>query len=255
MTNRKKIIAGNWKMFTVPSESQILAEDIIKRLEETNQSEIIIFPPYVSLDRVNKAILNSSLHLGAQDLHWETQGAITGKISGDMLSNIGVSHVIIGHSEQRVYFHESDQTVNKKIKAALTHKLIPVICVGETKEERNEKKVEEIIFKQLRLAFQGLSAIEANACIIAYEPVWAIGTGITATPQQVQEVHSYIRKSYSQIYDETGAIKSHILYGGSLKPENAKELLSCQDVDGGLIGGASLNASAFCEIVHISNQI
>jgi len=187
--------------------------------------------------------------LGAQDVHWEAKGAYTGKVSCAMLKSVGVTYVIIGHSEQRTYFHETNETVNKKVKASLTSGLLPIICVGETLDERKSGKMQSVVESHVRGGFAGLSKDDALKCTIAYEPVWAIGTGETATPDQANEAHAFIRKILASIYDADLAQKIVIQYGGSMKPDNAKLLLSKSDVDGGLIGGAALKVDDFAGIV------
>jgi triosephosphate isomerase (TIM) len=246
---RKKFIAGNWKMNTTCDEACKLAQDIVAAMGNVSDVDIAICPPYTNLSEVAKIIKNSTVKLGAQDVFWEASGAYTGKISCAMLKNVGVAYVIIGHSEQRQYFHETDETVNKKVKAALAAGLLPIICVGETLEERKSGKMNAIIERQTKGAFTGLSKDDVGKCTIAYEPVWAIGTGETATPQQANEAHIFIRKIIAGLYNESVASALRIQYGGSMKPDNAKELLAQSDVDGGLIGGASLKAASFLGIV------
>jgi triosephosphate isomerase len=198
---------------------------------------------------VSDIVKGSSIKLGAQDVHWEAKGAYTGKVSCTMLKSVGVTYVIIGHSEQRTYFHETNETVNKKVKASLTSGLLPIICVGETLDERKSGKMQSVVESHVRGGFAGLSKDDALKCTIAYEPVWAIGTGETATPDQANEAHAFIRKILASIYDADLAQKIVIQYGGSMKPDNAKLLLSKSDVDGGLIGGAALKVDDFAGIV------
>lgn len=250
---RRKILAGNWKMYKTVEESAALAKQIVDALKASpSSSEVVICPTYLALDRVSQVIAGSPVLLGAQDMHWESQGAYTGKISGDMLKALGVTYVILGHSEQRAYFHESDETVNKKIRKVLSEGLKPIVCVGETLEERESEITEKVVETQLRGAYAGISALEVLQTVVAYEPVWAIGTGRTASPEQAQEVHHFIRKLMASLYGSTTAEALRIQYGGSMKPENAAELLSQPDVDGGLIGGASLKADAFLGIIASS---
>ncbi|MFH2033977.1 MAG: triose-phosphate isomerase, partial [Candidatus Margulisiibacteriota bacterium] len=233
---RKIVIAGNWKM----NKTLVEASDLVKKLKELvkdiKDRTIIVCPPYPALDAVSREISNSNIELGAQNLFWEDKGAYTGEVSAPMLKAANCVYVIIGHSERRQYFGETDQTVNKKIFAALKHNLFPIVCVGETLEEREANKTFDVIKKQIADGFAGLSADQWEKIIIAYEPVWAIGTGKTATPEQAQEVHAYIRGLLPK--DVVHGIR--ILYGGSMKPDNAKELLAKPDIDGGLIGGAAL---------------
>ena len=246
---RKIFIAGNWKMNTTVEEAASLAKDIAEKMGTVTDVDIAVCPPYTNLAAVAEAIKGSTVKLGAQDVHWEEKGAYTGKISCAMLKSVGVTYVIIGHSEQRQYFNETNETVNKKVKATLAADLLPIICVGETLEERKSGKMNAVIEAQTKGAFEGLSKEDALKCTIAYEPVWAIGTGETATPQQANEAHIFIRKIVAGIFDEQTAGEIRIQYGGSMKPGNAGELLAQTDVDGGLIGGAALKADSFFGIV------
>ncbi len=254
-----KLVAGNWKMFQTPSQAEVLAQQIKREIlqkvklsviKDNHLYGVLVCPPYVCLERVRNIIKDTGIYLGAQDLHWESQGAYTGKISGDMLKDLGVSHVLIGHSEQRTYFHETDGNVNKKIKSALEHDLIPIVCVGETLEQRDSGKVKQTISSQVTRAFDKIPLDKAVKSIIAYEPCWAIGTGRSASVGQAQEVHQIIRELFSDLYGKDASIELSILYGGSVKPENAAALFGCKDIDGGLIGGASLKASQFVKIVE-----
>ena len=247
--DRKKFIAGNWKMNTTVDDACKLAKDIVDTMGTVIDVDIAICPPYTNLSEVAKVINGSTVKLGAQDVHWEASGAFTGKVSCAMLKSVGVTYVIIGHSEQRQYFHETDETVNKKVKAALAAGLLPIICVGETLDERKSGKMDAVIDRQTRGAFAGLSREETLKCTIAYEPVWAIGTGETATPEQANDAHIFIRNILAALYGKETADEIRIQYGGSMKPENAKELLAKSDVDGGLIGGAALKAASFFGIV------
>ena len=217
--------------------------------QENGNVEVVICPTYPVLASVDDVLKGGKVALGAQDMHWEDQGAYTGKISADMLLDVGVKFVILGHSEQRTYFHETNETVNKKTKKALAAGLLPIVCVGETLEEREAGKTNDVIADHVRGAFAGIPKEDAAKCVIAYEPVWAIGTGKTATSDQAQEAHAFIRGLLIELYDADLAQSVRIQYGGSMKPENAGELLSKPDVDGGLIGGASLKADSFLGIV------
>jgi triosephosphate isomerase len=246
---RKKFIAGNWKMNTTLEEAVALAKDVVNTMGTTSDVDIAICPPYTSLYAVSEVLKGSTVKLGAQDVHWEAKGAFTGKVSCAMLKSVGVTYVIIGHSEQRTYFHETNDTVNKKVKATLAAGLLPIICVGETLEERKSGKMDTVIESHTVGAFAGISAEDALKCTIAYEPVWAIGTGETATPQQANEAHIFIRKLLTKLYGTSTAEQIRIQYGGSMKADNAKALLGQSDVDGGLIGGASLKAADFSGIV------
>jgi len=248
--SRKKFIAGNWKMNTTVSEAVALAKGVVEAVGGVGDVDVAVCPPYTNLGAVSEAIKGSNVKLGAQDVHWEARGAFTGKVSCDMLKAVGVTYVIIGHSEQRQYFHETDETVNKKTKAVLAAGLLPIVCVGETLEEREGGKMEAVIDRQTRGAFAGISAADAARCTIAYEPVWAIGTGKTATPQQANEVHVSIRSILTQLFGNETSGGMRIQYGGSMKPDNAKDLLAQSDIDGGLIGGAALKAVDFAGIVQ-----
>ncbi len=252
----KKLIIGNWKMYKTTSEAEVLAKALVQELSDIPDTtcEIVICPPYTSLDRVSLKLKNSKIKLGAQDLHWQGQGAFTGKVSGDMLKDIDVDFVIIGHSEQRTYFHESNESINKKIITAIKYELSPVVCVGETLLEREDIQAgswQKVITTQLTESLRGLSNEIIAKIVLAYEPVWAIGTGRTANSNQAQEVHCFIRSLLKEItHSETIAREIRILYGGSVKPENAKDLFTCKDIDGGLIGGASLEVHSFAKIVR-----
>jgi triosephosphate isomerase len=247
---RKKFIAGNWKMNTTLEEAVSLAKGVAEAVGKQSDVDVAVCPPYISLSAVAEAVKGSNVKLGAQDVHWEAKGAFTGKVSCAMLKSVGVTYVIIGHSEQRQYFGETDETVNKKTKAALAAGLLPIVCVGETLSERKGGQMDAVIDRQTRGAFAGIGAGDAAKCTIAYEPVWAIGTGETATPQQANEVHIFIRNILTQLYGKDVSDGMRIQYGGSMKPDNAKDLLAQSDVDGGLIGGAALKAPDFAGIVH-----
>ncbi len=247
---RKNFIAGNWKMNTTQDEARALAKDVVAAVGSVTDVDVAVCPPFTNLLAVAEVIKGSNVKLGAQDVHWEAKGAFTGKVSCAMLKSVGVTYVIIGHSEQRTYFGETDETVNKKTKAVLASGLLPIVCVGETLDERKSGKMNSVIEHQVRGAFEGISAADAVKCTVAYEPVWAIGTGETATPQQANEVHVFIRKLLAELFGKENADAMRIQYGGSMKPDNAKALLAESDVDGGLIGGAALKASDFAGIVQ-----
>jgi triosephosphate isomerase len=247
---RIPIIAGNWKMFKTDQEAFGLASDLKIRLEDVAGVTVVICPPFTSLYSVKKALGNSSILLGAQNMHWEEKGAYTGEVSPAMLLTAGCKYVIIGHSERRTYFHETDESVNLKVKAALEFNLSPIICLGETLEQREANKTEEIIEVQVEGAFKDLGAQEAEKTVIAYEPVWAIGTGKTATPEQANEVHLFIRQILTSEFGKECGGRINILYGGSVKPENSKELLNMPEIDGALVGGASLDTKSFEKIVR-----
>ncbi len=249
MSRRKPMIAGNWKMFKTVPEAVETAEKLAKLLSEPPEAEVMIAPTYVQLHAVSKALEGTPVKLGAQDLHWEKQGAFTGAISAGMLVSAGCSYVIIGHSERRQYFGETDETVNKKIRAALENGLKPIMCVGETEKQRENEETFSVLDKQVEIGLKDIPCNELASLVIAYEPVWAIGTGKTATSGQAQEVHQYIRGLVERICGNSLAKTVRILYGGSVKPDNAKELMAMPDLDGALVGGASLDAETFGKIV------
>jgi len=244
---RTKIVAGNWKMNKTASEAGALIADIRKELNDGNVAvEVVVCPPFTDLKAAADALAGSKIGLGAQNMHWESNGAYTGEVSAAMLKDLGVKYVIIGHSERRQYCAETDETVNKKTKAALAAGLIPLVCIGETLAEREGGKMETVIVTQAK---KGLEGVDLSKVVIAYEPVWAIGTGRTASPAQAQEVHALIRKTLTEMVGAAIADTVRIQYGGSMKPDNAKELMSCPDIDGGLIGGAALKGDSFAAIV------
>ncbi len=243
---RTKIVAGNWKMNKTASEAAALVTEIRKAANDGNGAvEVVVCPPFTDLAAAAEALKGSKIGLGAQNMHWQANGAYTGEVSAEMLKDLGVKYVIIGHSERRQYFAETDETVNLKTKAAIAAGLVPIVCVGELLEERQGGKMEEVVVRQVKT---GLAGVDMATVVIAYEPVWAIGTGLTATPEQAQEVHALIRKTLQEMF---GAVADtvRIQYGGSMKPDNAKELMSCADIDGGLIGGAALKGDSFAAIV------
>ena len=246
---RKKVIAGNWKMNMLPNEA-IKCIDELGPLVKNTENEVVLCVPYTDLFYCLLTAQNTNIKIGAQNMHWEENGAYTGEISGEMLKAIGVEYVIIGHSERRQYFAETDETVNKKIKAAFKYELKPIVCVGETLEQREEGKEKEIVTNQIEKALEGLSDEQVANTIIAYEPIWAIGTGKTATKEDANEMTKAIREKISNIYGQIVADRVIIQYGGSVKSSNAKELFSMSDIDGGLVGGASLTAEEFAKIVN-----
>lgn len=249
---RNPIIAGNWKLNKTVSDAVLLTTDLAELVDNISDVEIVVAPVFTALSNVHDVINGTNIQLAAQDLYWEDSGAFTGEVSAPMLKDVGCDYVIIGHSERRQYFGETNETVNQKVKAALSHELKPIICVGELLEERETGKTEAVIEDHVKGGIGDLTESEMESCIIAYEPVWAIGTGKTATPDQAQEVHSFIRDILKDCYSDKLASKIRIQYGGSVKPENAAELMSQQDVDGALVGGASLDAESFAEIVKQS---
>ncbi len=245
---RKPIIAGNWKMNKTPEEAAELVRELVPLVADA-EAEVVVCPPFVCLDAVRKEAAGSNIKLGAQNVHFEKHGAYTGEISADMLLAMGVEYVIIGHSERRQYFGETDCTVNKRAKAALAAGLKPIICVGESLEEREKGVTNELVGMQTKLALQGIPAEEVDKVVIAYEPIWAIGTGKTATAAEANETIGAIRKAIAQVYGEEVASKVRIQYGGSMNPKNASELMAQSEIDGGLIGGASLKAEDFSKVV------
>lgn len=246
---RKPIIAGNWKMHKTIAEALEFVNDVKDKVNNDNV-EAVICAPFTLLKDLKEATKGTNIKIGAQNMHFEESGAYTGEVSGKMLKSIGVEYVIIGHSERRQYFNETDESVNKKIKAAFANELKPIVCVGETLEEREANKTEEIITKQTELALQGLTAEQVENTIIAYEPIWAIGTGKTATAEDANNSIKSIRDKICQIYGQNIANGVIIQYGGSVKSSNAKELFEMSDIDGGLVGGASLKPDEFAKIVN-----
>ncbi len=247
-TIEKPFIAGNWKMHkTVPE-----AVDLVKELDEEGgkleKAQLVVIPPFTALKEVSKALEGSIIQIGAQNLYWEDQGAFTGEVSAPMLKDVGCTYVVIGHSERRQYFGETNETVNKKIKAALKHGLTPIMCIGESLEEREDGQTMTKVKTQIAEGLQGLGTEDIRQIILAYEPIWAIGTGRTATPDQAQEVHRFIRESLSEKHGNDVASCAIILYGGSVKPENTLSLLKEKDINGALVGGASLKAESFIGI-------
>lgn len=247
---RKIIVAGNWKMNMNISNGAQLAAEVVEKAKDVSNVEVVVCPTYLALSKVKEVIDGTNVVLGAQDCHWEDDGAYTSKISASMLKDAGVVYVIIGHSEPRTYFGETDETVNKKVKKALSIGLKPIICVGETLEEREKEITEDVVGTQMKGAYDGLSVEDAANTVVAYEPVWAIGTGKVATTQQAQDVHAFIRKLLTELYSDEVAQGIRIQYGGSMKPDNAGELLGQTDIDGGLIGGAALKAESFLGIIQ-----
>ncbi len=246
---RRKVIAGNWKMNMLPDEAMAFIEQLTPLVKDTKH-EVILCVPYTDLFYSLLTAQGTNIKIGAQNMHWEEKGAYTGEVSGKMLKSIQVEYVIIGHSERRQYFAETDETVNKKIKAALQNELKPIVCVGETLEQREAGEAQNIITTQTKLALEGLSKQQMQNVMIAYEPIWAIGTGKTATSNDANESIKAIRKQISELYGEEVAQNTIILYGGSVKPENSKELFSTSDIDGGLVGGASLKVEDFEKIIN-----
>jgi triosephosphate isomerase len=246
---RKKLIAANWKMYKNPDQTRDFFRDFLPMVSAHDRDEIAVCPPFVDLPAAVEAVKGSRIAIGGQDVYWEKEGAFTGEISTGMLLSVGCTHVIIGHSERRQYFGETDDTVNLKLKAALEAGLVPIVCVGEVLEEREAGITEDVLRRQCTRAFHKLSGKKAAKLVVAYEPVWAIGTGKTATPQLASEAHALIRGEVAKNLGDEIANNLRILYGGSVKPDNAKALMSEEEIDGALVGGASLDAKSFAAIV------
>jgi len=253
--HRKKLIAGNWKMNKSAAEAAELARDIVIAAGRNADVEIVVCPPFTALETVGRAVDGTSIKLGAQNMHHERSGAYTGEVSAPMLRALFATHVILGHSERRSYFGETDAFINKKVLAALKNQLKPILCVGETLAEREAGSTLKVVQTQLEGALDGIAKDQASSVVIAYEPVWAIGTGKVATTEQAQEVHAFIRELLVKLFGESTAQKVRILYGGSMKPSNAPELLAQKDIDGGLIGGASLEARSFLELITAAGAV
>ena len=247
---RKKLMAANWKMYKTPDQTRDFFRDLLPLISDHTRDEIAVCPPFVCVPAAVDAAKGSNIAIGGQNLHWEKEGAYTGEISAGMLLATGCTHVIIGHSERRQYFGETDDTVNLKLKIALEAGLTPIVCVGEVLEEREAGLTEDVLRRQCLRAFHAISGRKAGKLVVAYEPVWAIGTGKTATPQLAAEAHVLIRGEAAKAFGDKLADSLRILYGGSVKPENAKALMSEEEIDGALVGGASLNASSFASIVN-----
>ena len=246
---RRVIIAGNWKMYKTISEAISLVTLLKRSVYKEENIDIVVCPPFTALGEVNEVLSGSNIILGAQDVYWESQGAYTGEISPLMLKELGCKFVIVGHSERRNYFNETNEMVNKKAKAALAAGLSPIVCVGERLDQREAGRTFEIVKDHIENSLAGFNKQEILRTIIAYEPVWAIGTGRTATPEQAQEVHSFIRRLLEERYDKDTARATRIQYGGSVKPDNITSLIIKEDIDGALVGGASLDAEKFSQIV------
>ncbi|HPN36854.1 MAG TPA: triose-phosphate isomerase [Melioribacteraceae bacterium] len=247
---RKKIVAGNWKMFNNLNQSITLISEIKQELANIDTNcEVVICPPFTSLETASTLTKDSPIAIGSQNMYFEESGAYTGEISADMLLSVGCEYVILGHSERRTIFKETDELINKKVKKAIAKGLKPIFCIGETLQEREENRTEKVIEVQVKAGLNSVTAEEFKNVVIAYEPVWAIGTGKTATPDQAQEVHKFIRNLLVELYGNDIANNTVIQYGGSVKPENAKELLAQADIDGALVGGACLKAVSFIDII------
>jgi triosephosphate isomerase len=246
---RKKVIAANWKMFKTPDETFAFIQAFLREVSGHNRDEIVLCPPYVDIATAVQAARHSNVQIGAQNMYWEKEGAFTGEISAKMIQAAGCTHVIIGHSERRQYFGETDDTVNRKLLAALDTGLVPIVCVGEVLQERESGLTEEVLRRQITGAFRTVSGDKAGPIVVAYEPVWAIGTGKTATPAIAADAHRVIRAEAAKAFGQTAADNLRILYGGSVKPDNAKALMSQSEIDGALVGGASLDPTSFTAIV------
>ena len=252
---RKKIIAGNWKMNKTVAESVELVEELQRLHADQTAVDVVVCPPYTSLKSVSDILSNTQIHVGSQNISAEDSGAYTGEISHEMLKELYVRYVIIGHSERREYFQESDDLINRKVLKALEKNLKPILCVGESLEQRESGITEEVVEKQIRLGLRDINPDMYSDVVIAYEPVWAIGTGKTATAQQAQDVHYFIRCLIKEMVGLDASNVVRIQYGGSMKPSNAEELLSQADIDGGLIGGASLDAVSFGSLIDSASRI
>jgi len=253
--SRKIVIAGNWKMHKTNAEALQLANQIKMKTTNIKQTGMIICPPFTALSAVADITKDTSIGLGGQDMCYEKEGAFTSAISAGMIKSTAATYVIIGHSERRQYFGDTDEIVNKKVKMALEFGLKPIVCIGESLEQREENITAQVVTNQVRLGLQDLKPEQMAQIILAYEPIWAIGTGKTASPAQAQEVHGVLRKVIGEIFGQATAEQLVIQYGGSVKPENAKDLLSQADIDGALVGGACLNADSFAEIIHIAEGL
>jgi triosephosphate isomerase (TIM) len=251
---RTPIIAGNWKLNKGPAAAAALARGVRERVAGRQGVDVVLAPPFVSLPAVQAVLVGSDLGLAAQNLHWEDSGAFTGEISAPMLREVGCDFVIIGHSERRQHFGETDETVNFKVNAALAHGLVPIVCIGETLEEREDGRTNDRVEIQLRGGLTGLTGDQMRRVVLAYEPIWAIGTGRTATDEQAQEVHGFIRRVLTQRFDDDVAEAVRVQYGGSVKPDNVAGLMAMPDIDGALVGGASLTVESFCALVEAGSH-
>ncbi len=247
---RHPFIAGNWKMFKTVRETVAYVREFSALVKAINDVEIVLAPPFTALHAAAEAARNSNVGISGQDLHWEREGAFTGEVSGSMVREAGAEYVIIGHSERRQYFGDTDATVNRKLHAALNARLIPIVCIGETLDERERNETLAVLDRQIKDGFDGITGEQVGALVIAYEPVWAIGTGRTATAAQAQEAHAHIRQRLRQWFGGPAADECHVIYGGSVKPDNTRDLVGQPDVDGALVGGASLEIKSFSEIIR-----
>ena len=251
---RTPIIAGNWKLNKTSREAIVLVEELKREVADLEGVDMVVCPPFTALESVSEALIETNIAVGAQNVYWADSGAFTGEISAPMLKDFGVQYVIVGHSERRQYFGETNETVNKRLRAALAHGLTPIVCVGENLAEREAGKTFAVIQTQVQGSLAGLTFDEMNKIVVAYEPVWAIGTGKTATPSMAQEVHAFIRGLLAKIFGPDTAQSVRIQYGGSVTPENIAALISQPDIDGALVGGASLKAASFAAIVNAARK-
>ena len=251
---RRPLVVANWKMNKTLPEAVTFIGDFWPQVKDNKNVDIAVCPPFIALSAVSEKLKGTSIALGAQNINENDDGAFTGEVSGTMLVSVGCTYVIIGHSERRQFYGDTDEMVQKKIAKAHKNKLIPIVCVGESLSQREAGKTLEVVGNQVRAALQNIPSAELQKLILAYEPIWAIGTGKTATPQQAQEAHLAIRNILKDSYGSNTSLKVRILYGGSVKPENMAELMACEDVDGGLVGGASLDAAGFAKIVNKGNS-
>jgi len=246
---RKPLIAANWKMYKIPAEATAFTDAFLPLVASPQKAEIVLCPSTTSLAAAIEAAKGTQVRIGAQTMHWLDNGAYTGETSPIMLNAIGVTHVLIGHSERRQYFNETDETVNLKLKSAFAHSLVPIVCVGEHKAERESGHTNDVLRQQITVGLKGIDPAAASSLVVAYEPVWAIGTGLTATPQIAEDAHKFIRAQIAEVLSPAIAAGTRILYGGSVKPDNAASLCCLENIDGALVGGASLDPTSFAQII------
>ena len=251
---RIPLIAGNWKMYKTVAETVAFVKELRRLVDNMTGVEIAVAPPFTAVHAAAAAARSSNVAIAAQDLYWEKQGAFTGEVSAEMIREAGAEYVIVGHSERRTLFGETDLAVNRKLRAAIGAGLTPIVCIGETLAERDRNETFEILDRQIKQGFDGVTGEQVGAMVVAYEPVWAIGTGRTATPEQAAEAHAHIRKRLRGWFGADAADACHVIYGGSVKPDNARALMACADVDGALVGGASLEVKSFVAIVAESRR-
>jgi triosephosphate isomerase len=247
---RHPFIAGNWKMFKTVHDTVVYVKEFRSVVKDIEDVEIVVAPPFTAIHAAAEAARNSNVGIAAQNLYWEREGAFTGEVSGAMVREAGAEYIIIGHSERRQHFAETDASVNRKLRAALSAGLIPIVCIGETLDERERNETPAVLDRQIKDGFDGITGEQIGALVIAYEPVWAIGTGRTATAAQAQEAHAHVRQRLHQWFGAAAADECHVIYGGSVKPDNTRDLVGQPDVDGALVGGASLDLKSFSEIIR-----